>query len=245
MTKAAKRLAVVERVVADPPLVHVFAESGIAPTGVWHAQRDCYEFLAEVCEPGTKTLETGLGISTVLFAEWECLHTCVAPVQAEVDALRDYCARKSVDVSRLTLHVESSDTALPAMVDDGPLDLVFIDGGHAFPLPLIDWYYAGQRLHRGGTMVIDDAELPALSRTLLPFLDADPRWRLVRATWKWRAYERLSSGPLLEPWTDQSFFRLPGDTRLPPIGVGTGNVWTTLRRARRRARSSLAGLLRR
>jgi hypothetical protein len=133
------------------------------------------------------------------------------PEQDEADQLLDYLARKGLPTDTLSLRVESSDTALPAMGAD-PLDVVFIDGAHAFPIPTVDWYYAGQRLVRDGLLVIDDINLPALSRGLLPFLNADPRWQEVAGTWKWRAYERRVSGPLLESWEAQDFFAPPPTT---------------------------------
>ena len=209
----ADRIAFVDRVLANPPQVHGFAEANFAPGGVWRTDEDCYKFLAERCGPSSRTLETGLGVSTVLFAGWGCRHTCVVPFQKEADLLLAYCAREDVDVGLLALQVGWSDVTLPGLDDESLLDLVMVDGGHAFPLPTIDWYYAGQRLRRGGTLVVDDVQLPAVSRGLLPFLDADPRWKLLRATPKWRAYERDASGPLRESWDDQAFFATP-DRRL-------------------------------
>jgi len=151
-----------------------------------------------------RTLETGLGISTVLFAGWGCEHTCVVPSQNEATRLSSYLAQRDIPTGRLEIRVGSSDIELPRL--DGLLDLAFIDGAHAFPLPTIDWYYAGQRLRRGGLLVLDDVDLPALTRGLLPFLDSDRRWRMVRSSSKWRAYERYAEGPLLESWDAQWFF---------------------------------------
>ena len=56
------RRDVIEQVLADPPQVHPGA-----PSGVFRASGSCYEWLADVCRPGLRTLETGIGVSTVLF----------------------------------------------------------------------------------------------------------------------------------------------------------------------------------
>jgi hypothetical protein len=197
----ADRIAFAKRVLSNPPRVHPLMPSG----GVWMTDEDCYLFLAEHCGPSSTTLETGLGISTVLFTGWGCQHTCVVPDQDEADRLLAYCTSEDINVDRLLLRVAPSDVELPRQ-DDSLLDLVFLDGGHEFPIPAIDWYYAGRRLRDGGKLVVDDVQLPGLYRGLLPFLDADPRWKLLNATPKWRAYEHRASGPVRDGWQDQAFF---------------------------------------
>ena len=57
------RLAVLERVLNEPPMIHPDAPNGSA----WRTSRRCYEFLAQESGPGSRTLETGAGLSTVLF----------------------------------------------------------------------------------------------------------------------------------------------------------------------------------
>jgi hypothetical protein len=89
---------------------------------------------------------------------------------------------------------------------------VLIDGSHGFPAPVIDWYYGAGRLRRGGVVVVDDLELPAV-RVLVDFLERDPRWRSIRHTEKWAAYERQSEGSLTEEWVDQPFYALPEQGR--------------------------------
>ena len=216
MSDEAARLAHLGRVLAAPPRVHGPA----APDGVWRTDDGCYRFLATICGPDSKTLETGLGISTALFAGWDCTHTCVVPTRQQADILVAYCTSLGVDPSRVTFQIGTSDSELPRL-SATPLDVVLIDGGHAFPHPVLDWHYAGGRLKSGGVLVVDDVTLPALSRMLLPFLDADPRWLCLRATAKWRAYERRSGGSLRDEWGDQAFFGRSGGEQ-PPVIRGGG-----------------------
>ena len=75
---------------------------------------------------------------------------------------------------------------------------------HGFPTPMIDWYYTAGRLRRGGLLVVDDVHLPAVAM-LVGVLDRDDRWRPIRRTKKWVAYERAADGPLREDWYQQSF----------------------------------------
>jgi predicted O-methyltransferase YrrM len=210
MLTASERAAVIDRILADPPAVHAMDFSDNPEIGVWRSDRDCYEYLASQCRDGSRTLETGSGVSTVLLTALGTEHTCVTPSQAEVDRLRAYMASHDIAEDRTTFEVGGSDEVLPRL--NGPLDLVFVDGGHGFPTPLLDWYYAGQRLGRGGLLVFDDMHLPAVT-SMRYLLERDPRWELVTLTPKWSAWRRLDEGPLGEDWVTQPWFR---STVLPP-----------------------------
>jgi hypothetical protein len=199
MTTLGDRTSLIQRVLHDPPSVH-----GTAATGVWSTSESAYGLMAEHCGPGNRTLETGLGVSTVLFAAWGTEHTCVVPDQSEVDSVREYMRRLDISDERVQFRVGSSDEVLPTL-DASDLDLVLIDGSHAFPLPIIDWYYAAGGLRRGGVLVLDDTNMESVKLGLTPFLAKDPRWEQIRKTWKWRAYRRLSGGPLLEAQEQQGF----------------------------------------
>src|SRR4051812_45515656 len=95
-----ERLASVDQVLRQPPQVHP-----AAPAGVWDTAPGCYRFLARHCRPGTRTLETGLGASTVLFAMWGADHTCVVPSYGEVDACMAHCESAGIDMSRVDFQV--------------------------------------------------------------------------------------------------------------------------------------------
>ena len=194
-----QRLQAIESVLADPPNVHASA-----PRGVWETDASAYRFMAEHCEPGSRTLETGLGISTLLFGLWETSHTCVVGDQGEVDRLVGHAEARGIDLAKVRFEVGRSDTVLPAL-EGTPLDLVLVDGSHAFPLAIIDWYYAAGRLRAGGVVVLDDVQLTQVSLGLRRFLSRDPRWTAVAGTGKWGAYRRETDHSLSEEWLDQEF----------------------------------------
>lgn len=195
--------AIVDRLLAEPPVVHIVdTPTGKAP-GVWSTDESCYRFLARVAQPGMRTLETGSGISTALFAALGTHHRCVTPAQEEADHLRDYFGAQGISGERVHFDVAPSHVALPRL--DDAFDVVFIDGAHGFPAPIIDWFYAGSLLRRDGVMVIDDIPLPGV-RVLLGFLERDPRWEQLEHTGKWAAYRRHSDGSLLEGQWDQLFY---------------------------------------
>src|SRR5487761_56556 len=100
-----ERIQQVSVALSDPPDVH-FKDAAyglVPPSGVWRTDAECYEYLAAHCKPGMRTLETGLGISTVLFTQWRCMHTCVVPWKIEYDKLAQYLGRRGIDDT--TLHV--------------------------------------------------------------------------------------------------------------------------------------------
>jgi hypothetical protein len=227
----AERLAAVERLLADPPVVHPMDPSGDPAMGVWSTEPDCYRFIARRCDDTTRTLETGAGLSTALFAAIGTHHTCVTPGRPEVERLQAYFDSRGIDGSRVAFDVAPSHVSLPR--GSGELDLVLIDGGHGFPMPILDWFYAGERLRPGGVLIVDDLPLPAV-RTLMAYVDRDDRWQPLERTEKWAAFERRSSGSLAEDWTQQPFYVVH-----PPGAKAF--VHRVMNKARREARRVLGG----
>lgn len=187
--------------------------------GVWSTERDCYEFLASQSRPGSRTLETGSGVSTVLFAALGAVHTCVTPSREEADAILGYCATRGIEVANLRFLIGGSDRVLPGL--DGEFDVVFIDGGHGYPTPIIDWYYGAGRLVAGGVMVLDDTQLPAVAH-LSAVLARHPGWVLVRRSAKWSAWRRVGEEPLGRDWFDQPWLVAPLPT--DALGLATRAV---------------------
>jgi predicted O-methyltransferase YrrM len=220
----------VDRVLADPPAVHAMsADDG--EVGIWSTDRDCYLLLAASVQPGAHTLETGSGISTVLFAGLGAQHVCVTPARAEADRISGYCAVHGIPTDNVRFEIGCSDEVLPKL-ESRPLDLVLIDGNHGFPTPMIDWYYAGSSLRRGGTLMIDDVSLPAVAH-LCGFLDRDPRFAVVQRTAKWCAYQRTGAGDLRQDWFEQPFY---ASNPLPGVGELARRAMRRVRRLTRTVR---------
>ncbi|MEM7163953.1 MAG: class I SAM-dependent methyltransferase [Planctomycetota bacterium] len=183
----------------DPPRAHQHA-----PGGVWAAARDCLEYLEKTLQEGWVTLETGCGASTAVFAANGCKHTSVSLEEEEGEAVHGWCKKYGVDESQLDCIAGSSAEVLPKLAPT-ELDLVFIDGCHAFPFPAVDWYYTARRLRVGGIMVVDDLQLPAPDQ-VADFLRADPRWTKLVDGEKWGAWRREAVECVDEEWTSQPFF---------------------------------------
>ena len=178
----------------DPPKVHPNAPNG----AVWRTGRACYEFMASQVHPGCRTLETGTGASTVMFAAWGCDHTVIVPSEHQAKIILDYCTQHEISTALLRFDLRPSEVALPEMRDEPPFDLVFIDGGHGFPIPIIDWFYGASLLRRDGVVVFDDVKLPAVRILLDAYLERDDRWQYISGKSVFRAYRRKSQNGLGE-----------------------------------------------
>ncbi len=94
-------------------------------------------FIDEHVTAESRTLETGAGVTTVLFAMKGCRHTCIVPFPDEVERIKAFCTEQGISHDRVTFVTERSEFALPHLRPE-PLDLVLIDGAHGFPTPLIE-----------------------------------------------------------------------------------------------------------
>jgi hypothetical protein len=159
-------------------------------------------------KPGDRTVETGSGASTVLFAEIGTNHTAISPFADEHARIRQACEGRGFDTSHLEFIAASSDLGLPRLVERRDVvDFVFIDGKHAFPLPVIDFHYADQLLRVGGVLVVDDVPIRAVG-LVCHFLDESKAWeRIGCADDRALAYRKLASAPLEDDWERQAMNR--------------------------------------
>ncbi len=160
------------QILQDLPQIHLQGKT------TWRLDDRVTAFLDKNLRPDWTTLETGAGLSTLLFAIKKTSHTCVVPAQDEVDRLREYCANKKISLQNVDFVLDRSERALPALALK-PLDLVLIDGRHAFPTPCIDWFYTAPLLKVGGRMLVDDTHLWT-GWILSEFLKAEPDWELEK-----------------------------------------------------------------
>jgi predicted O-methyltransferase YrrM len=191
----------VHDLIREAPRLHV--DMGWRPVSL-QASDEVLLAIAAAVRPEWATLETGAGVSTVVFAMKGSAHTAIVPAASEVERIRTYCAARGVSTARVTFHIAPSEQVLPALVPTA-LDLVLIDGSHAFPAPFIDWYYTAARLKVGGMLVIDDTHLWT-GRVLREFLAAEDAWTL-REEFPMRAavFVKTASTPAHPEWTHQPF----------------------------------------
>lgn len=225
----------VEELLADPPVVHDDLHGGRTS---WALHDDVLRFLASRVDEKSSTLETGEGVSTVLFALHRCRHTCVTPNAVVVERLQTWCQDHHVSLDTVEFALGPSQEVLPHLPAT-PLDLVLIDGGHGFPLPFVDFLYTAPRLRVGGLLLVDDVQIWT-GDVLRRFLRDEPQWQM-----EWElpgrtvVFRRIAEAPVLREWMEQPFVvrNAPGAPLLPRLFRGLrllarGDVSTVVERLR-------------
>jgi predicted O-methyltransferase YrrM len=148
---------------ADALLTHGLLEEALA-------------FIDRTVRDGDRTLETGSGYSTILFALRGAHHTCITPSRPEIDRIRAYCEQHGIATDRVDFRAQPSERVLPGLELEA-LDLVLIDGSHSFPQVFLDWFHTASALRVGGHLIVDDVHVWT-GRVLRDFLVAEPEWQL-------------------------------------------------------------------
>lgn len=187
---------ILARILSDRPAVHPSKGGEERCIGL---DSRSLETLYLSLSAGMSTLETGCGLSTLVFALAGCDHQAIVPNQQHVQSTRRAAAELGIDLEGTEFKLERSEDFLPAMAADNALDVVLIDGGHAFPIPFIDWYYAGRRLKIGGLLVIDDTHIKTVG-ILSNFLDRQPAWTRETEIHNTAFYRLTAEIPEADEW---------------------------------------------
>jgi SPOR domain/Methyltransferase domain/PilZ domain len=146
----------------------------------WGIQGSFLELLAGLLTSESLTLETGCGLSTVCFAIIGSEHICLSPFPREHDRIREYCRKHQISTERIRFLPMKSHVVLPSLDIGGrKLDFALIDGAHAFPEPILDYYYVNKHLKVGGLLAIDDLNITGIG-ILHKFLMTEPAYELVK-----------------------------------------------------------------
>lgn len=240
MPTSQKTVTSVKELLADPPLVHgPEGDNDLITHGLLQG---ALEFIETQTGAELRSLETGSGLSTIIFAIGGGAHHCVVPNQPEVDRIVAYCGERGISTENISFHVEPSERVLPNL-DTGPLDLVLIDGSHSFPQVFIDWFYIQSALKIGGTVIIDDVPVWT-GRVLRDFLQAEPEWEITHR-WGGRtvAFKKIAEVYPDKLWVEQQYVwhrsrpRVMGRARMA-WGMIRGGEWKLLL-------NSVAGLFKR
>lgn len=189
------------QVLNNPPEAHRDPEGQYFSMGV---DKEVLRFIQKHIDGSSSTLETGCGLSTVLFALSGSRHICITPATDEIDRISEYCRQNDIALDKTTFYAGSSEKVLPG-IDCDPLDLVLIDGRHGFPAPFIDFYYTAVKLKIDGLLVIDDTWLWT-GDVLKQILLLEPEWKLEK-DFNPRAavFRKLAEGTEAKEWTEQNF----------------------------------------
>jgi precorrin-6B methylase 2 len=168
----------------------------------WDASDVVLDWFKANLKPGMRTIETGAGKSTLAFMAAGCLHDTVTPSSSEIAAIKAEGQKRGLDVTSVSFHEGFSQYILPHLKGHEDIDVAFIDGGHGFPVPGVDWLYIAPRLKVGGKMLIDDVDLWTGSM-LVDVLRKEAGWR-VDAILRGRTAVITKTAPFqAREWCDQ------------------------------------------
>ena len=164
---------------------------------------ECLLSLFKVMKSGLRTVETGAGMSTVVFALKGTDHVCVTPDKDQIDKIKEFCAGFKISLDKVKFVNEKSEDYLPTLKNE--IDFALIDGRHAFPTPYIDWYYMSRLLIVNGLVMIDDTQIKAI-KILKKFLEKEKEWKLVRDMFpRCCVFKKLKDGSEDKGWVEQPF----------------------------------------
>jgi hypothetical protein len=216
-TEAPNPAVELRRLLAAPPLLH---RDWSTPDGLisYGIQPTFLELLADSVAPGSLTLETGTGLSTIVFAVIGTEHVAISPFADEHIRIRKYCEEHAIPTTHLRFIVAFSHACLHSLDFQGrKLDFALIDGSHAFPQPIIDYFYINNHLKTGGLLAIDDLQITSVGM-LHRFLMTDPAYELVKIDGqKTGIYRKVRATSYPQDWASQDMNSVnPDFSFLPP-----------------------------
>jgi predicted O-methyltransferase YrrM len=158
----------------SPPKVHDWGSGELTSTGF---AAEVFEFMEKVLTPESVSIETGIGISTAVFALKAGNHTCVSPDPNEISRFKEYSEKNKISINNITFLCKKS-FEVWFNLKDNLWNFVLIDGLHGFPTPFMDWYFLSQGLKVNGYLVIDDTHI-STGKTLKDFLLREDSWKIV------------------------------------------------------------------
>ena len=105
--------------------------------------------------------ETGCGGSTIVLSHASAHHTAFA-LEGPDRTISELRAHANLRGERVVFVEGETRFTLPAHAFADRLDLVLLDGPHAYPLPQLEFVYLFPQVRVGGWMVLDDIQIPSV-----------------------------------------------------------------------------------
>jgi hypothetical protein len=112
--------------------------------------------------PFQSSVETGCGGSTIVLSHASQQHTAFA-IEGKDQTITELRRQGDFDDKHVTFVEGQTKTTLPGCRLEGPVDLVLLDGPHAYPLPQVEFAYLFPWLRIGGWLVLDDIQIPSVN----------------------------------------------------------------------------------
>ena len=168
------------------------------------------------------SVETGSGKTTLLFSQVSKKHIVFAleGSNRSISAVKDSELFSSDNVTFVEGHTQKT---LPRYDFPQKIDMVLIDGPHAYPFPDLEYFYLYPNLKKGGMLLIDDIHIPTIRR-MFEIIRSDDMFELI------------------EMIDDMAFFRRTESPTFNPFGDGWGHqgynreCWKEMMRVEKKVR---------
>ncbi len=147
------------------------------------------------------SLETGSGKSTVLFSQMSLDHRVFT--LGETDSATKPMDHPRLRASSVTWTLGPSQQTLPrAELPD--LDLVLVDGTHAFPWVELEYATVYPHLRTGSLLIVDDIHIQTI-RNMFDFLSEDPMFELLEVVETTAFFRRTDAPTFTDGWWLQPY----------------------------------------
>jgi len=156
--------------------------------------------------PFRGTVDTGCGGSTIVLSHASERHVAFA-IEGNDHTITGLRAHGDLLAGKVTFVEGETRETVPGYRLNGDVDLVLLDGPHAYPLPQIEFAYLFPAIRVGGWIVLDDIQIPSVHE-LFGFLQNEPHVVLeevIVRTAFFRRVARADPGP--DPWERQGINR--------------------------------------
>jgi hypothetical protein len=160
------------------------------------------------------SVETGTGKTTLLFSHLSGHHTVFAKDDSgDGDSLQVVRECPILQRAKVEFVVGPTQRTLPNYEFKNKLQLVLIDGPHAYPFAELEYYYLYPQVCAGGLLVLDDIHIPTIFN-MFRFLREDRMFELVEVVKTTAFFKRTSEHPL-DPFGDGWWLQEYNKRRFP------------------------------
>jgi len=141
--------------------------------------------------PFRSSAETGCGGSTIVLSQAIGCHTAFA-IEDENRTITELRQQSDLRSENVTFVEGETRDTVPGYQFAAELDLVLLDGPHAYPLPQLEFVYLFPRLRLGGWLVMDDIQIPSVYE-LFRFLERESAVALEEVIVRTAFFRRVSA----------------------------------------------------